>query len=158
VSFQSIQGGAAHAWADGDTVPAAFGNAVDDLKFTGESRLDFAVLAAWAKVADGKAVMIEPWTPAHDPQTFGGVVVNRGALLWALDALVDIDAEDEHASFVACLVDETIPINTINVRKAPFGAGTAFLLSTASGGALVMSLAASAVAGSDPFAVEWGAP
>ena len=155
--FNSIQGGAAHTWADGDTVPPAFGNAVDDLKFAGEATLDFATLAAWAKLADGKAVVIEPWTPAYDPQLFGGVVVNRGALLWAIDALIDIDAEDEHASFVSGLVNETIPVNTVSVRHAPFGAGTAFLMSTASGGALVMSLAPTANAGTDPFAISWEA-
>ena len=155
--FTSIQGGAAHSWADGDTVPPAFGNAVDSLKFGGECRIDFEALHAWAKLADAEAVMIEPWAPAHDPQMFGDVVINRGALLWALDQLSDIDEAAEAADLAAGLVNETVPIHTVSVRHAPFGAGTAFLMSTASGGALVMSLAHTTNAGTDPFAISWEA-
>jgi len=149
-------GGAAHAWADGEAFGASFAAAFAALKYTGEVRLNFAALRAWAHRANDVAVvMIEPYMPPYDPQSFGGTTLSRGTLLWALDELTVIDGLDEAASLRAGLIAEAIPLNTVRVRRAPFGKGTAFVLETATGGALVMSLPPGAQPGEDSLAVDW---
>lgn len=154
--MRAVMGGAAHAWAGGETFGAAFGAAFAALEYAGEVRLQFAALRAWAHRANSVAVvMIEPYMPAYDPQSFGGVTLSRGTLLWALDELAVIDGLDEAASLKAGIIDEAIPLNTVRVRRAPFGKGTAFVLETATGGALVMSLPPGAQPGADPLAVDW---
>lgn len=157
--MKSIMKGAASAWAEGEALPSAFAAALGGLKFDGVAVESFESFSAWAGRAEQSAcaLLIEPWIPAWDPQYLGEIPTNRGAVAWALDALAELDAADEAAILAAGLASEAATLHQLRVSRASFGRGTALLFETASGGALVMSLAEGTACGDDPRAVAWGA-